>query len=62
MEDKTREGIGRAIIAVLSSIAAAVSPHPVPKLAASLIAIETGTKAIDCFRSSARVVSTVNRF
>lgn len=55
MEDKAWEGISWTIITLLSGIAVGVSSHPIPKLIGSLIAIGTGTKAVDCFQSSARI-------
>lgn len=53
MEDKSREGVGWAIATILLGIGAVLSPDPRPKLFCSLGAIGTGTKAVDCFSSSA---------
>jgi hypothetical protein len=53
MEDKSREGVGWAIATLLLAIGAVVSPDPLPKLLCSVGAIGTGTKAIDCFSSTA---------
>jgi hypothetical protein len=54
MEDKSREGVGWAIATLLFGIVAAESLHPLAKLFCCLGAIGTGTKAMDCFSSSAR--------
>lgn len=53
MTDASREGVGWAIATLLLGIGAAVSPHPLPKLLCSLGAIGAGTKAVDCFSSTA---------
>jgi hypothetical protein len=53
VEDKSREGVGWAIATLLFGIGAAESPHPLPKLLCSLGAIGAGTKAVDCFSSTA---------
>lgn len=53
MEDKSREGVGWAIATLLFGIGAAVSRDPLPKLFLSVGAIGAGTKAVDCFSSSA---------
>lgn len=53
MSDASREGVGWAIATLLFGIGAAASRHSVPKLLCSLGAIGAGTKAIDCFSSSA---------
>lgn len=53
MEDKSREGVGWAIATVLFGIGAAATRHPLPKLLCSLGAIGAGTKAVDCFSSTA---------
>jgi len=55
VEDKSREGVGWAIATLLLGIGAAASPRPLPKLLCSLAAIGAGTKAVDCFSSSANV-------
>lgn len=56
MEDKSREGVGWAIATLLLGIGAVVSPDPLPKFLCSLEAIGTGTKAVDCFSSTASAV------
>lgn len=53
MKDKSWEGVGWVVITMLSGTVAAANSHPVPKLIALLIAIGAGTKAIDCFQTSA---------
>jgi hypothetical protein len=53
MEDKSREGVGWAIATLLHGIGAIVSPDPLPKLLCSVGAMGTGTKAIECFSSTA---------
>jgi len=53
VEDKSREGVGWAIATLLFGIGAAESPHPLARLLCSLGAIGTGTKAVDCFSSTA---------
>ena len=53
MEDKSREGVGWAVATLLFGIGAAESPHPLAKLPCSLGAISAGTKAVDCFSSTA---------
>lgn len=54
MEHASREGVEWAIVTLLFSIGAVVSPHPFPKLLFSLGAIGTGTKAVDYFSTSAQ--------
>lgn len=54
MEHASREGVEWAIVTLLFGVGAVVSPHPLPKLLFSLGAIGTGTKAVDCFSSSAQ--------
>lgn len=53
--DKSREGVGWAIVTLLFGIGAAESPHPLAKLLCSLGAIRAGTKTVDCFSSSAEI-------
>ncbi|MCK4388038.1 MAG: hypothetical protein KAW00_04620 [Dehalococcoidia bacterium] len=53
MTDASREGVGWAIATLLLGIGAAVSRNPLPKLFFSVGAIGAGTKAVECFSSSA---------
>ena len=53
MEDKSEQGVGWAIATLLLGIGAVVSPYPLPNLLCSLGAIGTGTKAVNCFGSTA---------
>lgn len=53
MTDASREGVGWAIATLLFGIGATASRHPLPKLFCSLGAIGAGTKAVDCFSSTA---------
>lgn len=55
MEDKSIQGIAWTVITLISGVAVAMSQRPVSKLIASLFAIGAGTKAVDCFWSSAEV-------
>lgn len=55
MEHASREGVEWAIVTLLFGIGAAESPHPFAKLLCSLGAIHAGTKAVDCFSSSAEI-------
>jgi len=54
-KDKNAEGIKWTLIALLSGGVASMSPNPLIKLVASLIAVASGTNAVNCYKSSAQI-------
>jgi len=53
MNDRTGEGVGRAVITLLCGLGAVATPYPLLKLIASLAAVGAGAKAVECFQSAA---------
>lgn len=54
-KDKSAEGNKWALITLLCGGVATIIPHPAIKLAALLVAIASGTNAVNCYKSSARI-------